>query len=260
MAVIESKLKRRYWENAALAFIPDLLIAWVVMKYNDGGPEAFFFTLVGLQVVYFLLWAKKSIWSWTAFALTNRSFMSNHIEEVLIQQKFPPPPDFMAGPDSYYQEIVDNRDEDCEIRIKAAQELGALAGVSVAGQHQLAIQLRMAMEDALQRYAKRPPPVPNHGFSQVDEIKISLSKDELDTLAWLADYGFRLVIEPGHVYHKGIDQISYREANAYSSLIDKFERQSVPNLLAEDEEDKERRFNSQQNRHHAMWSCYPDEK
>jgi hypothetical protein len=148
MAVIESKVKRSYWKNAALSFIPDLLIAWAVMKYNDGGAEAFFFTLIALQAVYLLLWIKRSVWSWTIFALSSRAFMSSHVEEVLVQQKFPPPPDFISGPDGYYQEIVDNKDEDCEMRIKAAQELGTLAGISVAGQHQLAIQLRMAMEDA----------------------------------------------------------------------------------------------------------------
>ena len=49
MAIIESKIKRSYWKNAALSFIPDLLIAWAVMKYNDGGPAAFIFALIALR-------------------------------------------------------------------------------------------------------------------------------------------------------------------------------------------------------------------
>jgi hypothetical protein len=134
---------------------------------------------------------KRSAWSWLLFWLTNRAFMSSHVEDVLARENFPKPPDFISGPDAYYSEIADNKDEACEIRIKAAHELGTLAGISAAGQHQLAIQLRMAMEDALQRHAKRPPAVPKTEKQEPDEITLSLTKEELDTLAWLADYGFR---------------------------------------------------------------------
>jgi hypothetical protein len=49
MAVIQSKVTRSFYKNAALAFIPDLLVAWAVMKYMGGSAEAFFFTLIALQ-------------------------------------------------------------------------------------------------------------------------------------------------------------------------------------------------------------------
>ena len=81
----------------------------------------------------------------------NRAAISNHVESVLIDNNYPKPPEFISGPDGYYLEIVENKDESCEMRIKAAHELGTLGGITAAGQHQLAIQLRMAMEDALQR-------------------------------------------------------------------------------------------------------------
>jgi hypothetical protein len=91
------------------------------------------------------------------FWLTHRAVMSSHVEDVLARDNYPKPPGFISGSDGYYSDIVENKSEACETRIKAAHELGTLAGITVAGQHQLAIQLRMAMEDALQRYAKRPP-------------------------------------------------------------------------------------------------------
>jgi hypothetical protein len=144
-------------------------------------------------------------------------------------------------------------------RLKAANELGTLAGISVAGQHQLAIQLRMATEDAIQRYAKRPPAVPK-GKRKPDEVRLSLEKEELDALAWLADYGFRLLTAPSDTYRRSIDQLPYHQAAGYASLIDKCERQSVANLLTEDEDDKERRFTGQANRQHALWSYYPNER
>jgi hypothetical protein len=239
--------------------LDDLAVSWAAMKIADGGAEGFFITLVGLQVVYLALWIKRTAWSWLLFWLTNRSMMSNHIEEVLARQGFPRPPDFISGPDEYYSGIVDDESEETSVRLKAANELGTLAGVSVAGQHQLAIQLRMATEDAIQRYAKRPPTAPK-GKRKPDEVRLSLEKEELDALAWLADYGFRLLTAPSDTYRRSIDQLPYHQAAGYASLIDKCERQSDANLLTEDEEEKERRFSNQAHRHHVLWSCYPGER
>lgn len=131
-------MERSFWKNAALSAIPDLLIAWALMKCTDGGVETFFFTLIALQAAYFTLWAKRSIWSWT-----------------------------------------------------------------------------------------------------------------------LADYGFRVVTAPNETYRRSIEQTSRERATAYASLIDKFERECVPDLLAEADDDKERRFENQQNRYHTIWSNYP---
>ncbi|MCK1402701.1 hypothetical protein IVB45_22640 [Bradyrhizobium sp. 4] len=260
MTVIKSKVERGFWRNAALSAIPDLLLAWAMMKYMDGGAETFFFTLLALQAAYLALWAKRSIWSWTLFVLTNRAFMSNHVEEVLASQRFPKPPDFLSGPDAYYQEIVDGKDENCEMRIKSSFELGTLAGISVAGQHQLAMQIRMATEDALQRYSKRAAATPKPLIHRPQGASLSLSRDELATIAWLADYGFRVVTASDETYRRSIEQVSHQQAAAYASAIDRFERECVPDLLAEDEDDKELRFESQQNRYHTIWSNYPNKE
>jgi hypothetical protein len=69
-----------------------------------------------------------------------------------------------------------------------------------------------------------------------------------------------LLTAPSDTYRRTIDQLSYRQGAAYASLIDKFERKSVPNLLSEDESDKERRFTSHENRLHTLWTCYPNER
>ena len=127
MTIIKSKVERSYWKNAALSAVPDVLIAWAAMRLMDGGVEVFFGTLIALQAVYLALWIKRSAWSWLLFWLTNRSMMSGHIEEVLAQQRFPRPPDFISGPDEYYSGIVDDESVKNSIRLKAAQELGTLA-------------------------------------------------------------------------------------------------------------------------------------
>jgi hypothetical protein len=104
----------------------------------------------------------------------------------------------MSGPDEYLSGIADDEALDCGLRIKAARELGTIVGITVAQQHQLAIQLRMATEDAIQRHAKRPtaPIKTATRKEQPDKVSIALPKEELDTLAWLADYGFRLLTSP----------------------------------------------------------------
>lgn len=122
------------------------------------------------------------------------------------------------------------------------------------------MQIRMATEDALQRYAKRAAATPKPLVRPPEGASLSLSRNELATIAWLADYGFRVVTAPNETYRRSIEQVSYQQAAAYGSLIDKFERECVPDLLAEDEDEKERRFESQQNRYHTIWSNYPDKK
>jgi undecaprenyl pyrophosphate phosphatase UppP len=63
----ESKNKRNFWLNSILGMIPDVLIATLVAVYNDEGIAAFFFVLIGMQVVYLLIWIKNTIWDWVFF-------------------------------------------------------------------------------------------------------------------------------------------------------------------------------------------------
>ena len=116
MTIIKSKVERSYWKNAALSAVPDVLVAWAAMRLMDGGAEVFFGTLIALQALYLALWMKRSAWSWLLFWFTNRSMMSSHIEEVLAQQRFPRPPDFISGPDEYYSGIVDDESVETSIR------------------------------------------------------------------------------------------------------------------------------------------------
>ena len=50
--------------------------------------------------------------------------------------------------------------DDCSTRVKAAIEVGTLNAFAGAGRIQRGLQLHLAFEDALQRYAKRFPPPP----------------------------------------------------------------------------------------------------
>lgn len=56
----ESKIKRQYWINSILGLIPDLVIAGVITSVIGGAIGTFVLALVALQVVYFLVWLRKT--------------------------------------------------------------------------------------------------------------------------------------------------------------------------------------------------------
>jgi hypothetical protein len=58
MVVIQSKVNRNIATNAVLAFIPDILLAWIATAWTDNGWTGFFVVLIGLQCVYLILWMK----------------------------------------------------------------------------------------------------------------------------------------------------------------------------------------------------------
>jgi hypothetical protein len=63
-----SKIKRNFFTNAILGFAPDVLISGVAAHVTESGLIGFFAVLVGLQVLYFLVWVKKVIWAWLLFS------------------------------------------------------------------------------------------------------------------------------------------------------------------------------------------------
>jgi hypothetical protein len=44
------------------------------------------------------------------------------------------------------------------LRVKAATDLGTMAGIKVAGCYSMGLQLHLAYEDALEEYSRRFPP------------------------------------------------------------------------------------------------------
>jgi hypothetical protein len=159
MVVIGKQVERKIWMNGLLALIPDAIIAWIAAAYTDSGIFGFVLTLIGLQCVYFLIWAKNSLWMWLVYWVSGRQRLTAHLEDYLVKNRFPPPPEFVGGIDDYLEQVA-NGQYDCPTRVKAAIELGTLKGFGGAGRIQLGLQTHLAYEDALQRYARRFPPPP----------------------------------------------------------------------------------------------------
>src|SRR5690349_19282920 len=96
----ESKQKRTLWLNLVFGFVPDVLIS-IVIAALGGGIAGFFFTLLGLQVIYVLVWAKKSVWDWTLFKFNGRQMAVMHIADYLRQNQYPEPNDYEKSAESY---------------------------------------------------------------------------------------------------------------------------------------------------------------
>jgi hypothetical protein len=151
----QSRAKRNQWIAFFLNFLPDLFIAGVTTFVSNGNDiSIFFLVFAGLQVVYLLVWIRKTIWEWIYFSFKGRKIISSYILDHLKKNKFPEPADYFNDPDEYYKEIFDNAEEAPEIRVKAALEYATLKSFTALGQYQHAIRFHIASEDAIEQYKK----------------------------------------------------------------------------------------------------------
>ena len=158
MVQIRKQQERSFWGAVLINSIPDVAIAWLASAYFNMGLGGFLAVYFGLQALYLVLWLKRLVWAWLVFWLSGRSKMTAHIESYLSQQRFPRPPEFIGGVDDYLSGIADDSKVHPQVRVKAATELGVLAGIRAAGNLLYAMQLTMAFENALQNYSSRFPP------------------------------------------------------------------------------------------------------
>ena len=124
---IESKETRSLFVRSFYGLVPDLIIALVVAIYVDDGVLSFFFVLIGLQILYLLLWIKTASWNWAVFHFFDRKKMSRKILDYLDQNNYPRPDEFLRDVSSYFEGIIESEDNKPELRIKAAAEYGARA-------------------------------------------------------------------------------------------------------------------------------------
>jgi hypothetical protein len=158
MVQIQSKQARGVTANALLGFVPDILVGWAGAHFFDVGLLGFIGILIALQCLYFLIWLKNCAWGWLLFAIWGRKKMANHLEDFLYKNQFPQPPEIVDGIDGYLAEISNDNKIHPAMRVKAATELGTMAGIRTAGRISMALQLHFAFEDALEEYSRRFPP------------------------------------------------------------------------------------------------------
>lgn len=152
--IIQSKQKRTYWVGAILSLIPDIIICIAVSVYFDFGFLEFVLTIIGLEIVYFAIWLKNSLWLWIHFKLRGKKIMADYMENCLKINNFPAPEDFEDSIEEYMKSIAENNELDPIIRIKAGAEIGIFQYIIATQRVQELLTLTIAYEEALLNYKK----------------------------------------------------------------------------------------------------------
>ena len=91
-----------------------------------------------------------------------------------------------------------------------------------------------------------------------DEAEVRMKREDLEQIAWLADQGYRLHIDPCYEGLRSGERFSKEEAQLAARRLDDFDRDLVEDLLLEAPEDKEWRFTRYENRIKDQVWFYPD--
>jgi hypothetical protein len=145
---------RTYVLNIVLGFVPDLIVAWAVMRLTDNEWSSFWITLVALQAIYFFFWFKQALWSWLLFWIIGKWQMARYLENFFIESRFPPPDEYTIDLEDYFSGMVANEELDCDVRIRAAFENGTCNRMKVSQRYSMVMQINSASKIALKRYAK----------------------------------------------------------------------------------------------------------
>jgi hypothetical protein len=76
-------VKRQYWINSLLGLIPDLIIATIVAAILGSYALTLIIVIAGLQVLYFVVWLRKTIWSW--IGLWGRRHLAGLLTDYLTE-------------------------------------------------------------------------------------------------------------------------------------------------------------------------------
>jgi hypothetical protein len=88
------------------------------------------------------------------------------------------------------------------------------------------------------------------------QATVIMSRDELHSIAWLADYGLRAwTMRSDNEIRRQDDRLPKDRAEILSNLLDKFERK-VADWLSETDDEREMRFSNYEDRMKRMWENY----
>jgi hypothetical protein len=150
----ESKIRRQYWINAILGWIPDLIISGIISLSIGGGAWTFVLAIMGLQLLYFLIWIKNTIWGWFIFGAYGKKHLVGMFRDFFAENNFPEPELYEGSAEEYFSRIATDESLPVPLRLKAIGEATALRMPATIGQYQYAIRLAMAYENAITIYKR----------------------------------------------------------------------------------------------------------
>jgi hypothetical protein len=127
-----SQIKRNFFLGSIISLVPDVVIAWVAASMTESGVMGFVVVLIGLQIIYFLVWARKAIWAWLMFWLfRGRKKRADYLFDFLRSNGFPEPKEYQDDVDDYIGDVMKSEKVPVDVRLKAAVEAGALVTFKV---------------------------------------------------------------------------------------------------------------------------------
>lgn len=153
----ESRESRAMWRNFCMSLIPEAVFSAIITMIVDENWGVFFAIFLGLQVVYLAIWVKNSIWLWTLFHFGGRAAAADIVFHYLKKNALPMPLDRERSATDYLERAMFNDDLEPRVRIAAAHEHGVIEGAHALGQVQVAMRMRMAYEDGMEKYQKYAP-------------------------------------------------------------------------------------------------------
>jgi hypothetical protein len=179
----ESKVKRQYWTNSLLGLIPDLIIAVVVTTVFGGYIGTFILVIVGLQVLYFLVWLRKTIWDWVVFGVWGKKNIAGLLTDYLMENGYPEPEIYERSAEDYFNRIATDEALPVPLRLKAVGQAAALHMPTTIGQYQYAFRAAMAYEDALIAF-KRALAGRSRGEGSEKQLMRESSDEDLEANAY----------------------------------------------------------------------------
>ncbi|MEO8629683.1 MAG: hypothetical protein ABI612_16525 [Betaproteobacteria bacterium] len=150
----ESKTTRLYWVTALAGLIPDMLLALLVAFFFSGGVSGVFVAFFGLQLIYLVLWIKKSVWGWVLFRVMGRKALAEAILSDLQRVKFPEPAECERSADSYFEWVALDESQPIDVRLVPSSQITMLKLPGAKMRIQGSIRLALGYEDALAAYKK----------------------------------------------------------------------------------------------------------
>lgn len=152
--IVERKKNREFWLSSIINSFPDILVAATASYFFDDGWLVFIGVFVGLQLVYFAIWLKNSLWIWTRYKLFDKKRGTQHIVDMLRSNNFPAPEEYIESAEMYLSSVASNDGIDMKTRLIASAELGALNYVQATMRMQEFFRLTLIYDESIEKYGR----------------------------------------------------------------------------------------------------------
>lgn len=149
----ESAIKRNWFANTMLAFVPDMCLAGIVAYFFKDG-WAFLWVFLAIELLPFPIWLMRSVFNWVLYGIFGKKAMIKTFLAFLIRNDFPAPSDYEKSPEDYFGRIMGDDTVPIKLRFAANLEYVTFVVYRNAGLLQQLLKITAAYESAIENYAQ----------------------------------------------------------------------------------------------------------